>query len=95
MSKSSQLGALMTKNLIMMKRNGCATCCEIVFPMILMILLVLVRRAIKQEVYPEPVDDQLFLKTNSSALINPELMVNLYKNSSESTWNGLTIRRPL
>lgn len=95
MSKSSQLGALMTKNFIMMKRNGCATCCEIVFPMILMILMVLVRIAIKQEIYPEPADDQLFVKTNSSALINPLLMVNLFKNSTQSTWNGLTLRRPL
>ena len=70
MSKSYQLGALMKKNLILMKRNCFATCCEIFFPIVLMILLVMVRRAITIGDYSEPTDDQLFLYTNSSAYIS-------------------------
>ena len=89
MSGSWQLGALMKKNLILMKRSCCATVCEIFFPMILMILLVLVRRAIKVKDHNEPIVDLDYLKTNSTILVSPSEI------SSNLKWNNLTFRNPL
>ncbi len=87
MSKIWQLRALMKKNLIIRKRNWVSTTCELLFPILLMILLILVRKAIKTEEFTAPKDDTEFLKSNSSALID---QINL-----NPEWNGLTIRNPL
>ncbi len=89
MSRTWQLGALMRKNYILMKRSICASLCEILFPITLMLLLVLVRKSIEIQTYPEPTDGLNFLNTNSSAYIDPSSML------SAKTWNGLTIRRSL
>ncbi len=93
MSGSWQLGALMKKNLILMKRSCCATTCEIVFPIILMILLVMVRRAIKIEEFGEPLIDSTFLNSNSTALINPG-DINA-EPGKQQHWYGMPIRDPL
>ncbi len=89
MSGSWQLGALMKKNFILMKRSCCATVCEIFFPIILMILLVLVRRAIKIEEYNVPIVDENYLKTNSTLLISID---EFYNNPQ---WDSFTFRDPL
>jgi len=99
MSKTWQLGALMRKNLILMKRSCFATCCEIFFPIILMILLVVVSRAVKVETWIQPVDDTDFMKTNSTAVVDLteyERIVKNYKNGGQSdlSWNGLQLSRP-
>ena len=97
MSKCSQLGALMQKNLILMKRNCCTTACEIFFPIVLMLLLVLVRRAVVITAYGQPSNDMDFMFTNSTALITKDDMLTRAnsQNLSYSNWNGLTIRQPL
>ena len=94
MSKSWQLGALMKKNLILMKRSCCTTCCEILFPIILMVLLVLVRRAIKVDSYLQPTDMNDFVEKNSSAYLDPETLLKM-KAQNQTRWNGLTVRQPL
>jgi hypothetical protein len=94
MSNTWQLGALMKKNWILMKRSCCTTCCEILFPIILMILMVLVRRAIKVEEYLQPTDLNSFYQTNSSALLDPSTLL-VMKDQNITKWNGLTIRPPL
>jgi hypothetical protein len=93
MSKLWQLSALMRKNLILMKRSCCATICEILFPIILMLLLVMVRKAFKVVDYPlSSVSDADYITTNSTALITTE---EIAANPLTATWNGLTIRDPL
>ena len=94
MSNSWQLGALMKKNWILMKRSCCTTCCEIFFPIFLMIMLVLVRRAVKNETYLEPTEMTPFYQTNSSAIIDPSMMLS-FKTDSKSDWNGFSLRDPL
>ncbi len=89
MSRTWQLGALMRKNYILMKRSICASLCEVLFPITLMLLLVLVRKSIEIQNFSEPTDGLKFLKTNSSAYINPRLML------STNQWNNLTVRRSL
>ena len=87
MSKCWQLKALMRKNLILMKRSCCATCCECLFPIILMILLVMVRRAIKLTEFDYTVTDEVYFQLNSTAVITPAEMI-----ENKSGWNGLTLR---
>ena len=83
-----QLGALMKKNLILMKRSCCATCCEILFPILLMIFLVGIRKAIKVVDYDVPIVDSDFLQKNSTLLVSPNEIFN-------PEWSGLTFRNPL
>lgn len=99
MSKCWQLGALMKKNLILMKRSCCATSCEIVFPIILMLLLVAVRRAIAVIEYNEPVVSTSYLRDNSTAIISPEERMRILQSAPADrdvkiplSWNGMTIR---
>jgi len=89
MNSCGQLKALLKKNLILMKRSCCATTCEIIFPMILMILLVLIRRAVKiEEVTIDPKVEDKYFFNYSSSIINPN------QNNSTS-WNSLRIINPL
>jgi hypothetical protein len=88
MNPFNQLRALMRKNLILMKRSCCSTICEIIFPMILMILLVLVRRAVTiDEITYDPNQEDVYYRNYSTAIINP--------NNNSTTWDGLRIRTPL
>lgn len=89
MSGTWQLGALMKKNFILMKRSYCATLCEIFFPIILMILLVIIRRLIKIEKYDTPIVDQEYLKTNSTLLIDPS------EFETNPQWESFNFRDPL
>lgn len=89
MTTSWQLSALMKKNFILMKRNWCTSCCEIFFPIILMMLLVLVRKAFKIEDYTlDKISDEDYIKKNSTALITAQV-------GNVSDWNGMTIRNSL
>ena len=94
MSKCWQLGALMKKNLILMKRSCCATCTEILFPIILMILLVLVRRAVKTIEYNTPLEDVSFTLENSTAILENIQIISAVQSGSDD-WNGLKIRNPM
>ena len=94
MSKCWQLGALMKKNLILMKRSCCATCTEVLFPIILMILLVMVRRAVKSVEYSTPIEDVNFTLENSTAIIENRQMISALQSGSNN-WNGLKIRNPM
>lgn len=72
MSSLWQLKALMNKNLIIMKRNLCATLCELLFPIILMILLVLVRKLVKIETKEFDYTDIDYLRNESSYFVSPQ-----------------------
>jgi len=105
MTFSWQLKALLNKNLIMMKRNKCVTCCELIFPLILMILIILVRRAfrIKDEIIN--FSDVDFITNNSTAYLNLEnkIQINPLINSAEIqkinnvavNYQGFPLRYPL
>jgi len=47
---SNHLKALLRKNYILMKRNTCGTCCEIVLPIAFAMLLVVIRSVIDIEI---------------------------------------------
>jgi hypothetical protein len=56
--------------------------------MILMILLVLVRRAVTiDEITYDPAQDDVYYRNYSTAVINP--------NNNSTTWEGLRVRTPL
>lgn len=105
MSFGWQLRALINKNLIMMKRNICVTICELLYPLILMILIVLVRRAFKINEEIVSFSDSAFLANNSTAYINLEdkIQINPLTNKTEITkinnvpinYQGFTLRFPL
>ncbi len=105
MSFGWQVRALLNKNLIMMKRNKCVTCCELLFPLILMILLVLLRRAFKINEQILNFSDTDFLSNNATAYVNLEdkIQTNLVSNLTEIqkinnvpvNYQGFPLRYPL
>ena len=66
MSSCDKLKALMTKNFILMKRNLFSTTCEVFFPIILMLLMVLIKSLFTVEDH-KVINDQEFLKNNTFA----------------------------
>lgn len=64
MSSFDQLRALMTKNFILMRRNLCTSLCEVLFPIILMLLLALLRSYYRPEAMNITVNDTDFLVSN-------------------------------
>lgn len=100
MSQLWQLKALLKKNYILMKRSFCASICEIFFPIILMIMISLVRRAIKVKDYTFDGNELEFLKSNSTALVDfPSVLkegkINFQGNETEIYWNSLSFYYPL
>ena len=69
MSKCSHLNALFVKNLTIMKRNTVSTICELLFPIILMVIAVLVRQAfeIEKHYYSEMTDTE-YVESYSSSI---------------------------
>ena len=67
---NSQLKALMKKNLILMKRNLIATACEILFPIILMVLLALVRSLFKVTDSIITIPDDEYIKDNTALYVS-------------------------
>ena len=90
MSSTLQLKALLKKNVILMKRNLCSTLCEILFPILLMLLLVAVRNLIKVEEEIFNYSDLGYLRNESAALTTN----NNITNSKVSIWNNMTYRNP-
>lgn len=99
MNQGWQLKALMKKNFILMKRSIFASICEIFFPIFLMVMMGMIRRAIKKEVYTFDGNDNDFLKSNSTALINQNEMKNMQitpkGNGFDISWKGLSFYYPL
>ena len=88
MGSCDHLQALMTKNFILMKRNCFATLCEILFPMILMILLALVKSIFKSTDRMIDVSDSDFLISNSSAYPSINYLSKMLSNSSQNSTNN-------
>ena len=105
MSFSWQLKALMKKNFIMMRRNPCVACCEIFFPIILMIFIVLIRRAFTIKEYNLEYTDEEFIKNNGTAYVSLEDKVSLNTitkfteiskvNDKKIDYEGIPLRYPL
>ena len=97
MSSCDQLQALMTKNFILMKRNCCATLCEIFFPIILMILLALVKSIFSTTDIGITESDREYLLSNSSAYpslnnISGVFQKNSSINISNMSFYGLPVK---
>ena len=93
MTATDKLQALITKNFILMKRNCCATVCEIFFPIMLMILLALVKSIFKVNDSIISVTDREFLLTNSSAYPSLNNLSTLYTvNNSNGSFYGLPVK---
>ena len=95
----------MKKNFIMMKRNPCVACCEIFFPMILMIFIALIRRAFSINEENLIYTDEQFIEKNATAYVNlddkvalnPITKVNAIKKNGNVTidYEGIPLRYPL
>ena len=83
-----KLNALIKKNLLEMKRNIFSTLCEILFPIILMLLLYWLKTAFDITTYEfDNVEGSLenFIKSKSISNIND------YINFTDLSWNGMSI----
>ena len=93
-SSTSKLRALIKKNLLVLKRNIATTLCEILFPILLMVIMLVIRKAftIKKYDYEEQeITTENFIKQKSVAnvdLTNPD--INIVDNLTY-LWNGLSI----
>ena len=94
-SSCSKLQGLIKKNLLILKRNKLTTLCEILFPIILMLLLLEVRNAFLIDEYNYIEDEQTtenFIKRRSVAnvdLNNSDII--LEENNSSFYWHNLSI----
>ena len=93
-SSFSKLKALMRKNLLVLKRNKGTTCCEILYPIVIMIILLILRKAFSIDKYDFETEEQNtenFIRQKSVAnvdFLHPDI------NSTDNitfSWNGLTI----
>ena len=89
MTKFSHLNALIQKNAKIMKRKCSNTLCEIFFPIILMLLVVLLRKAFKiDEYYYSQTNDNDFIVSNSSAMTSQIYYHGLSKRETFSICRG-------
>ena len=89
MSKLSHLNALFQKNMKIMRRKCCNTVCEIIFPIILMILVILLRKAFKlNKYYYSDTTDTDYFASNSSALTSQESFYSFTKRNVLSICNS-------
>ena len=97
----SKLKALMTKNLLEMKRNVASTICELFFPVILMAAFLGIRIALGFDTYEfkkeeKTYDNYLFKRSTSN--IHYSDYIEQYKNNkyreNETDWKGLHIFSP-
>jgi hypothetical protein len=87
MTNYLQLQALIRKNFISMKRNYLSTLCELIFPLILMIIIVILRKTIsKTDIEIDPKISDFVFVGNSTAFLRPR---------PATTWNGLFVRESL
>ena len=91
---SSKLKALIKKNILVLKRNKGTTLCEIFFPIGLMLILLILRKAFKIEKYDFEIEEQNtenFIRRRSVAnvdLDNPNITE---LGNRTFLWNDLTI----
>ena len=95
----AKLKALMTKNLLEMKRNIASTICEIFFPVIIIGLFLGVRTAMGIETYEfknEEKSIQNYIFNRSTSNTNFSLLSQSgFYNESVNKWKGLHIFPPL
>ena len=86
-----KLRALLKKNLILMKRNFISTLFEIFFPSIIIIVILILRKAFSVDThnFSEEGDIENFIKDKSMSSVN----YNTY-DISTSEWNGLSLLSP-
>ena len=93
----SKLKALMTKNLLEMKRNVASTICEIFFPVILMALFLVIRIAMGDETYEFEEEEHgidNYMITRSAVNVNYTEQLGIYEKNA-TRWNGLDVFPPL
>ena len=92
-----KLKALIKKNLIVLKRNKLSTLCEILFPIILMLILLEVRKAfgiIHHNYSEEDIDTENYIRRRSYASVDfTHPYINTTDNISYS-WYGLDVLIP-
>ena len=93
-NSSSKLKALIKKNLLILKRNKCTTLCEIFFPIVLMIILLIIRKAFVIDEYEYDKEEKTienFIKQRSVANVDlTHPAINTTDNITFS-WYGLSI----
>ena len=93
-SSNSKLKALIKKNFLVLKRNKGTTLCEILFPIALMIILLIIRKAFSIDEYEF---DELEKTTENFILQKSVANVDIFHPDINSTdnktflWHGLTI----
>ena len=93
-SSYSKLKALIKKNILVLKRNKGTTLCEILFPIGLMIILLIIRKAFKIDEFnfeTEDITTENLIRQKSVANVD---FTNPYINSIDNitySWYGLTI----
>ena len=87
-----KLRALLKKNLILMKRNFISTLFEIFFPSIIIVVILILRKAFSVDThdFSEEGSIESFIKDRSMTSIN----YNLYSNLEDQEWNGLSLLSP-
>ena len=68
-----QLKALMKKNLVLKKRNCGVTVCELLFPMILVLLIGIIKQIFPLSILTNIMTESDFLRTNSTMIIANKL----------------------
>ena len=93
-TSSSKLRALIKKNLLVLKRNKLTTACEILFPILLMVIMLAIRKAFTIDEYKYDEEEKTienFIRQKSVAnvdITNPNI-VNV--DNRTFLWNGLSI----
>jgi len=95
MSNTLQLKALIKKNLILKKRNWCSSLCELLFPIILMMLIVWIRGLIKVEEEKFDFTDKDYLEKESAGFPSSNNFNLTNSSNFISDWNKMTFRNPL
>ena len=87
-----KLRALLKKNLILMKRNFISTLFEIFFPSIIIVVILILRKAFSVDThdFSEEGSIESFIKDKSMTSIN----YNLFSNLEDQEWNGLSLLSP-
>ena len=98
---SSKLKALIKKNIIVLKRNKCTTLCEILYPIIIMVILLAIRKAFSIDDKQERIKKgelKLEIKWNNAFIEFVEARLNLERSieiKEEQFLNMLDIKETL
>ena len=84
---SRQLRGLLKKNLLIRKRNVGTTICEILFPIVLMLLITIIKIGFPLNVLTNIMSEKEFLETNSTFLMfdKPDDLSTKYGLNTERT----------